>query len=127
MHKVAEIGNAAANRASQVPGAMRVCAENQTERLAEVVGRVTVSSAVAGVLQRFPLLERWRLAFLRGRECESQGATGASAPPDRLSGKPAEQLFAELPLFDARDDEMEDVPLDEAIDQEEEDAREKAQ
>jgi hypothetical protein len=126
MQKLAEISNAAANRASQIPGTMRVCAENQTERLAEAVGRVTVSTAMAGVLQRYPLLERWRLAFLRGRECASQGATVASAPPGRQSGTPEEPLLAELPLFDAGDDKMEDVPLGEAIDQEEEDAWEKA-
>ena len=98
---------------------MKLCAENQTERLAEVVGRVSVSSTVAGVLQRYPLLERWRVAFFRGRESGSEGDMAASAPLDHQSGMSDEQLLAELPLTDAGDEEMEDVPLGEVIDQEE--------
>jgi hypothetical protein len=66
--KISEVGAAAAEKASQVPGVVRVCTESQVERLAEGVGRVTVSDAVEGVLQRYPQLDRWRRAFFRGRD-----------------------------------------------------------
>jgi hypothetical protein len=65
--KISDLGTAAAAKASRAPTVMRTCAENQVERLAEGVGRVTVSDTVSAALQRYPLLERWRLAFFRGR------------------------------------------------------------
>lgn len=124
LHKMSELGTAAAAKASQAPAAVKVCAENQTVRLAEAVGRVTASDAVAGVLQRHPLLERCRVAFLQGRERGSQASLPASQPPETQPSSLEEDLMAQLPRSFIEDGEMEDVPLREGEGGEEEEERE---
>lgn len=112
--KMFDLGAAAAAKASQTPSVMRACAESGIEKLVEGVGRVTVSQTVAGVLQRYPLMERCRVAFFRGRERGSRQVNLASPPPSvSRSRSPDQQLMDELPMFDLDDDEMEDVPLGE--------------
>ena len=108
LQKLFALGNVAADKAYQVPGAMIVCAGNQTERLAEVVGRVTVSATVAGVLQRYPLLERWRVAFFRGRGDGEQTISTASGAHEHRPDCSERQLLDDLPLFDAGDDGMDE-------------------
>jgi hypothetical protein len=111
--KMSDLGAAAAAKASQAPTVTRTCAENQVERLAEGVGRVTVSETVSTVLQRYPLLERWRLAFSRGRNRGGQEVITASPPVEaRTSCSEKLHLAEELP-FCLGEEEMEDVPLGE--------------
>ena len=110
--KISSVSAAAAERVSQVPGAVRIVAEGQVERLVEGVGRVTVFDAVEGVLQRYPLLDRWRRAFFRGRDSGSQVLDVPSPPPEFSSGPREPAQLAET-RFCVGDDSMEDVPLGE--------------
>ena len=110
--KISGVAAAAAEKASQAPAMIRICAENQVERLAEGFGRVTVSDAVEGVLQRYPVLDRWRRAFFRGRDRGSQALIAPFPLPELPSSSPE---LAQLPetRFCVGDDAVEDVPLGE--------------
>jgi hypothetical protein len=123
---MSDLGTAAATKASQAPTVMRTCAENQVERLAEGVGRVTVSETVSAVLQRYPLLERWRLAFFRGRARGGQEIIAASPSVEaRTSCSEKLHLAEELP-FCMGEEEMDDVPLGEEQGKGEDDLEEAA-
>ena len=110
--KISGVAAVVAEKASQAPAVVRIWAENQGERLAEGLGRVTVSDAVEGVLQRYPVLDRWRRAFFRGRDRGSQALIAPSPPPELPSSSPE---LAQLPetRFGVANDAMEDVPLGE--------------
>jgi hypothetical protein len=109
--KVSDLCSSAAVRASHAPAAMRTCTKNHIERLAEGVGRVTVSDTVSAVLQRYPLFERWRLASFRGRSRGGQALIAGSPLAEvRTSSSEELQLAGQLP-FCVGEEEMENVPL----------------